>query len=162
MVHNVEVEPTYKSIYFRGAENPYTFNINHGSGEFNITMNVTDIARFEHRGRELVIIPIRQGSLQITINDVLLPESKPVFAELLISDIWKLTLDTQGYLLEKGSSMNMSVKAFDNHGKEFEEDQYKKMKFEIQHVVTSAHKEGQGLQGKQLPGNPRSFTVTGL
>lgn len=67
VVHNVQIEPSYKSVYFQGAENPFTFNINHGSGEFAVSLNVTDIARFEHRGRELIIIPIRQGELGITI-----------------------------------------------------------------------------------------------
>ena len=32
--------------------------------------------------------------------------------------------------------MNMTVAAYDNHGNEFDVDQYSKMKFEMQHVVT--------------------------
>ena len=41
VVQNAKVEPAYKSIYFQGAENPYSFHINHGSGEFALTSNDT-------------------------------------------------------------------------------------------------------------------------
>jgi hypothetical protein len=36
----------------------------------------------------------------------------------------------------------MTVTAYDNHENEFDVDQYNKMKFEMQHVITFAHKEG--------------------
>ena len=67
VVENAEIEPAYKSIYFQGAQNPYSFHINHGSGEFAVTTNDTDIARIDHRGREVIIIPHREGGLQITV-----------------------------------------------------------------------------------------------
>ena len=93
---------------------------------------------------------------------MLLPDSVAVSAEVLISDVAKVHLETQGYLMEKGSSMNMTVTALDNFGHEFDEDQYSKMKFEMQHVITFAHREGQGLSAFEIAGEPRVFTVTGL
>lgn len=58
------------------------------------------------------------------IEDIKLPNSPPAFAELLISDISRLELDKNGFLVEQGSSLNMTVTAYDNHGKEFDKDQY--------------------------------------
>lgn len=58
------------------------------------------------------------------IEDIKLPNSPPAFAELLISDISRLELDKNGFLVEQGSSLNMTVTAYDNHVKEFDKDQY--------------------------------------
>lgn len=65
VVQNAEIEPTYKSIYFHGDLNPFSFHISHGSGDFAVTSNDTEIAGIEHRGRELVVIPQREGALRI-------------------------------------------------------------------------------------------------
>ena len=76
---------------------------------------------------------------------MLLPESVAVSSEILISDVAKVYLETQGYLVEQGSSMNMTVTALDNFGHEFDEDQYKNMKFDLEHVITLTHRAGPGL-----------------
>ena len=36
------------------------------------------------------------------------------------------------------------------------------MKFELEHVVTFAHRKGQGLGAVGIVGDPRLFNVTGL
>ena len=72
----------------------------------------------------------------ISVKDVELPESEQVHAELHVSDVAKLELDTQGYLIEQGSSRNMSVSAYDFYGYEFDEDQYEKMAFELEIETT--------------------------
>lgn len=123
IVNNVDIEPRFKSIYFKGNKNPFTFQLSHGSGQFAVKVNDTESLAFvQHIGRQVTIIPRSEGSLLITIEDVDLPESLPVTAELLISSVARLTLDTQGYLIEKGSSTNMTVTALDSHGIEFDED----------------------------------------
>jgi hypothetical protein len=43
---------------------------------------------------------------------------------LLISDINKLELDSEGTLIEQGSQMELNVTAFDIYGNLFDEDQY--------------------------------------
>lgn len=58
--------------------------------------------------------------------------------------------------------MNMTVTALDSSGHEFDEDQYTKMKFELEHVVTFAHGRGQGLRAMGIGSEPRVFNVTGL
>lgn len=42
----------------------------------------------------MTIIPKKEGSLTITVKDIEIPESEQVHAELHISDIEKLELDT--------------------------------------------------------------------
>ena len=137
IVKNLDIEPKFKSIYFKGKQNPYTFHLSHGSGHFAVKVNDTvSLAVVRHIGRQVTIIPRSEGSLLITVEDVDLPESLPVTAELLISGVARLTLDTQGYLIEKGSSINMTVTALDSYGVEFDEDQYNQMNFEIEIAKT--------------------------
>ena len=93
VVQNAELEPAYKSLYV-GARNPWTLRIKHGSGEFAVTPNNTSVARVEHRGREVTILPHSEGVLGIEVRDVLLPDSVAVSAEILISDVAKLHLET--------------------------------------------------------------------
>lgn len=125
IVKNLDVEPRFKSIYFNGNKNPCTFHLSQGSGQFAVKVNDTEsLAHVQHIGRQVIIIPRGEGSLLITVEDVDLPESLPVTAELLISSVARLNLDTQGFLIEKGSSTNMTVTALDSHGIEFDEDQY--------------------------------------
>jgi hypothetical protein len=52
------------------------------------------LAYVKHVGREVTIIPKNEGSLLITVEDVELPNSAPVTAELLISGVSKLLLET--------------------------------------------------------------------
>jgi hypothetical protein len=127
VVESVKVEPQFKSIHFNAEKNQYVFKIFRGSGEFKVTLNDTSVAQRIHNGREVRISPISTGSLQIMIEDIKLPNSQPAFAELLISDISKLELDKNGFLIEQGSSLNMLVTAFDSHGNEFDKDQYTHM-----------------------------------
>jgi hypothetical protein len=125
IVKNLDIEPRFKSIYFNGKKNPCTFQLSQGSGHFAVKVNDTEsLAHVQHIGRQVTIIPRSEGSLLITVEDVDLPESLPVTAELLISSVARLNLDTQGFLIEKGSSTNMTVTALDSHGIEFDEDQY--------------------------------------
>lgn len=58
----------------------------------------------------------------ITVKDIEIPESEQFHAELHISDVDRLELDTQGYLIEQGSARNMSATAFDFYGFEFDQD----------------------------------------
>jgi deoxycytidine triphosphate deaminase len=125
IVNNLDIQPKFKSIFFKGNKNPFTFHLNQGSGHFAVKVNDTESLAFvQHIGRQVTIIPRSEGSLLITVEDVDLPESLPVTAELLISSVARLNLDTQGYLIEKGSATNMTVTALDSYGIEFDEDQY--------------------------------------
>ena len=84
-----------------------------------MTLNDTSIADVQHVGREVTIVPSGEGAVRVRIEDAELPESAATFAEVLISDVSTIHLDTQGYLVEQGSSMNLSVTAFDSLGAEF-------------------------------------------
>lgn len=100
-MNNVEVEPLYKTIYFQGDKNPYNLRIKEGSGQFSVSLNDSSIAEIIHVEREVKIVPYKTGSLKITIIDSELPESHPVFAELKISDVASLRLESDGYLIEE-------------------------------------------------------------
>jgi hypothetical protein len=57
-------------------------------------LNDTETASFILRDRELIILPSKTGGLRIKVEDRKLPESPPVFANLLISDIFKVELES--------------------------------------------------------------------
>jgi len=75
-----------KSLYFSSQS---------GIRSFRFKVNDTESLAFvQHIGRQVTIIPRSEGSLLITVEDVDLPESLPVTAELLISSVARLNLDT--------------------------------------------------------------------
>ena len=80
---------------------------------------------------------------------------------MLISDVAQLQLDTQGYLVEQGSTMNLTVTAFDMLGKEFDADQYALMDFALEIEMTGLHRS-KGLLAHKVRGMQRLFTVTGV
>jgi hypothetical protein len=161
VVRPVEIEPRYKSIYFLGQRNTQRFNLTEGSGHFSVTLNDTSLASVQHSGgRDLVIVPKNQGVLEITVEDVEIPESVAVSATLLISDIWSLHLESEGYLIQQGDSLNMTVTAFDVAGSEFDADQYPKMDFALETEMTDV--SGGGILAQKVRGELRVFKVTGV
>jgi len=104
------------------AQNTHTFNILHGSGHFSVKVNDTSIADVRHINRQVTLIPKKAGTVRIEVEDVELPDSVVTEAELVVSDILILHLDSQGYLIEQDDSLNMTVTAFDTHGTEFDKD----------------------------------------
>lgn len=123
VVNNVEVQPKSKSIYL-SIENKYTFYIVHGSGHFNVQINNTDIADklYIDGERIITITPKKEGPIEIRVEDIELPDSIVSSAELLISDIHYLELDSPGTLIEQGSQMELNVTAFDLYHRQFDED----------------------------------------
>jgi hypothetical protein len=101
IVMNVDIQPKYKSIYLSsGEKNEFKFRILHGSGHFQIHLNNTDLADIIQREGYLTVIPRREGSLEIKVEDVEVPDSVMAVAEILISDIARLELDAPGSLIE--------------------------------------------------------------
>lgn len=87
----------------------------HGSGHFAISLNNSDLAdKFYIEGeRTITIRPKREGPIEIRVEDVELPESVIAVSELLISDIMRLDLESDGTLIEEGSSLPLNVTAYD-------------------------------------------------
>jgi hypothetical protein len=148
IVESVKVEPQFKSIYFNTDKNQFVFQIFRGSGEFKVTLNDTNVAQRVHEGREVRIRPIAPGSILVKIEDIKLPDSPPAFAELLISDIQRLELDKNGFLVEQGSSLDMIVTAFDSHGNEFDKDQYPFMDLKMDYKPYGVQTKKEGLKSK--------------
>ena len=73
-------------------------------------------------GRDITIVPKKEGSLLITVQDIDIPESKPTEAVLHISDIASLMLNTKVHLIEQNDHINVTVTAKDFHGIEFDQD----------------------------------------
>lgn len=115
-----------------------------------------------HEGRQVRITPISTGSIQVMIEDIKLPDSPPTFAELLISDIQRLELDKNGFLVEQGSSLNMTVTAFDSHGNEFDKDQYSKMDLQMDYKPYGVQTKKDGLSSHTVDSSRRTFLVTGV
>lgn len=100
VVHNVEIEPKYKSLYFLGDKNPMKLKLVDGSGHFAVSVNDSKVADIQHVGRDITIIPKKEGSIKIFAEDVELPDSIIASSELLISDVKSIYLDSAGYLIE--------------------------------------------------------------
>ena len=97
VVKNVDIQPKYKSVYIK---NDFKFRIIHGSGHFQVHLNNTNLAVAVERDGNLTITPLKEGPLQITVEDVEIPDSEMAIAEILISDIAKIELDSPGSLIE--------------------------------------------------------------
>ena len=133
------MEPRSKTIYFKKEANPYTFTIMHGTGQFRVKLNDTSLADKKLVGRELQIIPKATGALNISIYDENLVDAPVATGLLQISAISSLVLQTPVSLIEQDTAVNMTIRANDNLGKEFDEDQYAVMKFDIQTEMTAMH-----------------------
>lgn len=89
-----------KTIYFSKNKHSFKFKIIDGSGEFQINLNDSSIAEKQVVGREITILPKKEGSLLITVQDIDIPQSEPTSAVLHISDITSLMLNTKVHLIE--------------------------------------------------------------
>lgn len=85
-------------------------------------MNSTLIANLVEKDSIITVYPKQEGSLEIKIEDLEIPDGVMARAEIVISDIHKVELETDGTLIEEGSTMDMFVSAYDMWGKEFDED----------------------------------------
>lgn len=145
VVRNVDVEPKFKSLYIGSHQQTYKLKILHGSGAFSVTVNNTDLVDFIQKDREIHLTPKELGGLKIMVEDLDLPQSEIATAELLISDIHKLTLWAPKTLIEEGTEMELLVSAYDSFMKEFDPDQYALMHFEIETETMGLRRTG-GLQ----------------
>lgn len=136
VVLNVDVSPKYKSLYINQKQEPFRIKILHGSGHFAIRVNNTDLAEILHKDREVMINPRAVGHLEVTVEDLELPESSLAVATFLISEIDRLSLNTPQSLIEQGDSITITVSAFDSVGVEFDPDQYLFMSFGIETETT--------------------------
>lgn len=84
--------PKYKSLYIGSKAEPYKLQILYGSGHFAIRINNTDLAEIIHKDREVLVYPCGLGHLEVTIEDLELPESSVAVSTILISEIDRLSL----------------------------------------------------------------------
>jgi hypothetical protein len=133
----------------------------HGSGHFSVSINNTDLAEklYIEGERTVTIIPKREGPIEVRVEDVEIPESIVSISELLISDIARIEIESPGTLIESGSNMEINVTAIDSNGKEFDDDQYKLMNFNIEIEITQLREKG--LTTDIDPQNNRRFIASG-
>ena len=160
VVRNVDVEPKFKSLYIGTQLQTYKLRILDGSGSFSVNVNNTKIADFVQKDREIFITPKDIGSLRIMVEDLELPQAKIATAELLISDVAKLTLWAPLTLIEKGDEMDLTVSAYDAYKREFDPDQYALMNFNIETEMMGLRLTG-GFQTTQVQGENRRFVALG-
>ena len=79
------------------------------------------------------------------VEDLDIPQSEVATAELLISDIARLTLQAPKTLIEESTDMELLVSAYDSFMNEFDDDQYALMHFDIETETMGLHRTG-GLQ----------------
>jgi len=144
VVRNVDIEPKYKSLYIGSRAQAYKLKLLHGSGHFTVTLNDTSLAEIQHKDRDVYVYPKAVGGLEVKVEDLEVPEAESASAEVLISDIARLTLWSPRTLIEQGDEMDLTVSAFDTHGVEFDADQYAFMNFYIETEMTGVLRQ-QGL-----------------
>ena len=162
VVRNVDVEPKYKSLYIGAGTSIHRLRILNGSGHFSVTLNNTQLAEMQHRDREILLTPKAIGGLEVRVEDLELPGSTDATSEVLISDIARLTLDAPRTLIEVGGDVDLTVTAYDNKDKEFEDDQYALMTFDIVTEMTGLLRTRGGLQTEPIKAqHPRMFLADG-
>lgn len=66
------------------------------------------------------------------MEDLEVPESTIAVSEILISEIARISLQSNTTLIEEGDSLDLLVTAFTSAGVEFDDDQYQFMNFDIE------------------------------
>ena len=112
------------------------------------------------KDREIWITPKELGGLLVSVEDLDIPDSQVATAEVLISDIEKLTLWAPMTLIEKGDDLDLIVSAYDSRMQMFDADQYALMHFSIETETMGLQRSG-GLLTSQKPGTIRDFTANG-
>jgi len=161
VVRNVDVEPKYKSLYLGLGVQIFKLDLLFGSGHFSVSLNNTRIADLQHKDREVFITPKELGSIEIRVEDLEIPESAVATAEILISDVHRLTLWAPRTLIEQGDQLELTVSAYDNHLAEFDKDQYDLMNFNIEAEMTGVIKQS-GLKAVQTIQSNRVFEAKGI
>jgi hypothetical protein len=108
----------------------------------------------------VAIVPKKEGTIQITVQDIELPLSESATAILHISDVASLQLHSKVHLIEQNDEMNVTITAKDFHGFNFDEDQYKKMVLEIQTEMTGVHNKDD-MHVEKIPSTNRVFKIRG-
>ena len=142
VVRNVDVEPKFKSLYIGAAQQTYRLRILHGSGSFAVSVNATGLVDLVQKDREILLTPKELGGLRILVEDLELPQSEVAVAEVLISDIAKLTLWAPLTLIEVKDEMELTVSAYDTFVNEFDPDQYALMNFNIETETMGLRRTG--------------------
>jgi hypothetical protein len=126
-----------------------------------VSLNDTRVADLHYKDREVFITPKELGALEIRVEDLEVPDSVIATAEILVSDIHRLTLWAPRTLIEQNDKLNLTVSAFDSHLNEFDADQYKLMNFGIESEATGVIKQ-RGLTTDQTITSNRLFEATGV
>lgn len=117
IVRNVDIEPKYKSLYLgrdSGEQNAFKFRIVHGSGFFTASVSDTSVAEIVTQDRDVWVYPKKVGQIILKVEDVEIPDAKPSTAEILVSDVYRVQLESVGSLIEQGSSTELYVSAYDS------------------------------------------------
>lgn len=146
VVKNLDVYPKFKSLYL-GNESSFKLMILEGSGFFTVSHDNQDIVDIVHKEREIWVTPrASSGLIEIVVEDIEVPDSVPVTAQVLISDIDRLSLWSPRSLMEQDDEMTLIVSAFDTFGNEFDDDQYQNMQFSIETEMTGVIEREFGLR----------------
>ena len=74
IVRNVDIYPKYKSLYLSSKEeNNFQFSIKHGSGYFSVHLSSPELVKWTEREGVLTIVPLKEGSLSIKVEDMMIP-----------------------------------------------------------------------------------------
>ena len=126
-INLLEIQPQYKLLYL-DENNKLKLHFIHGSGIFAIQRNSTSILDIKYdptnSPQEATVIPLQEGYVKITVEDLGAGRSFTASCIILVSDLHKINLK-QDLLLEESTSSNLYVSHFSSNGEEFSEDQYK-------------------------------------
>lgn len=112
VANDMQISPKHLQI-FNHPNNRRVINIQHGSGFFELSLNIENLAKIKYREnhRQIEVIPIRPGELLIEVNDLCL-SSAPVRVHVNILTI-EYVRPEMSDKVEIGKSIECVVRLFD-------------------------------------------------
>ncbi|XP_060082895.1 nuclear pore membrane glycoprotein 210-like [Ylistrum balloti] len=117
LVEEAVVSPDMISV-FNHPSNKVTVHVQKGSGYFYIHPAQSDIVKIDYsdQKREMLVKPISDGSLSVTVFDLCIDMPDPPMATVFVSGVGSIQLSAMDKV-EVGKDFQAKVKVLDMHGK---------------------------------------------
>ncbi|PRP86439.1 hypothetical protein PROFUN_05358 [Planoprotostelium fungivorum] len=155
LTHGLQLEPTRATLY-RHPQNRLEYTVQGGSGQYNVEVNDTSLARIERATadvRSFKLIPLGVGDVHLTISDKCMHESELAHSDVTISDAASIDVNSRRLIqLEQYSPVQYQI--LDRNGQPFSEDQIRHVEVKVisDSPVLSVDRDAAGhrVRGSQL------------
>ncbi|KAF5275204.1 hypothetical protein FQR65_LT04236 [Abscondita terminalis] len=104
-----------KIVIYNHFDNKRKISVSHGSGYFELALSTLEVAEIKYveNARELEIIPLAEGEVQVTLKDLCFP-SLPVVINIFVVSIHSIKVEMSDKV-EIGKCVSAIVKVFDRY-----------------------------------------------